>query len=129
MDLKSLTKIIDKAEHIFYDALENASIGIWEWDIKKDYLFWDHRMFKLFDVDPETFKHTYKDFSDCVHPKDMPTVQKAVDHTLDTGAPYEYSFRVKTKNGKWRKIIGKGSRVIENGEVTKLSGVCFLLKE
>ena len=56
-------------------AIEAADMGIWEWDLVKDRLHWDQRMFALYNLQPDTFGNINQSWRSRVHPDDLPAVE------------------------------------------------------
>lgn len=62
-------------------AVKAAQIGIWDWDIVRDRLLWDDRMYELYGMDPhspETHPLSRERWQACLHPEDA----EAIDQTL-----------------------------------------------
>ncbi|WP_299402340.1 PAS domain S-box protein [Acaryochloris sp. IP29b_bin.148] len=87
-------------------AVESAQIGIWEWDHQEDLLAWDDRMFALYGVSPQSFKGTYQDWANSVHPQDLAQLEA---HTPDiingTANRYTQEFRILRPDGSVRFIL------------------------
>lgn len=129
MMLKELHEIADRLtlwESRFAHALEAAEVGIWEWNLVTDNLYWDDRMFKIFKVDKSHFTGRYSDFAACVHPDDLKALEKQIKDCIDYNVPYVYFFRVKDPANPtgWKYIKGKGKVFRdETGKAVSMSGV------
>src|SRR5689334_23579362 len=61
-----------------------------------------------------------------VHPDDMPVVQRAIDEHVAGHTPaYEAEYRVRTKQGGWKWILGRGKVVERNldGTPRRMTGI------
>ncbi|WP_421896492.1 sensor histidine kinase [Marinoscillum sp.] len=104
-------------------ALDVAKSGIWEWDIKSQILTWDANMFLIFDCDPDTFKNTYEDFANTVHPEDRDRVTKELEKAIASEKILETEFRVTVKDGSLRYLTGMAALVYDDhGQPWKLIG-------
>ena len=85
-------------------ALDMADAGAWEWDEAKNRLWWSPQMFKLYGVDPLSFKGTYQDFEDSLDPRCADEVRENVSKCNRAGIPFRMIFTA--KNG--RRILSSG---------------------
>jgi PAS domain-containing protein len=76
-------------------ALENANIGVWDWDLKTNVFTWDSRLEKIFDFKPGTCT-SYEAFEKCINDEDMHHFREAIKTTLKSGSQFETVFRTKT---------------------------------
>ncbi len=92
----------------FSDRLALASkagnIGIWEWDIGRDFVIWDRQMFLLYGVAPAHAPHTLQDWCERVHPDDVQAVRESVRLAAEGDQPWETEFRITWPNGEVRYI-------------------------
>lgn len=107
-------------------ALENAGIGLWEWDLQTGEIIWDERLEKMFGLNPGSFGRTFTDFENLVHEEDMPHIQKSVRRTLEKGIPLETIFRIKMESGNLKYISSKAFlNKNKAGKPIRLCGVSF----
>jgi len=107
-------------------ALENANIGLWEWNVKADEMSWDERTDKMFSIKPGSFKGNFEAFLKLVHDEDVEHIRKAVMNTLLNNIPHETIFRIITPEGKQKYISSKAlvNKDI-NSDIVSLTGVNF----
>ncbi|CAN8101426.1 unnamed protein product [Discula destructiva] len=62
----------------------------------------------------------------CFHPDDMAETKKRWEHSLRTGDPYVVEYRCRTKEGKWRWMLGQALplRNSDTGKIEKWIGTC-----
>lgn len=107
-------------------ALENANIGVWEWDLKSDKMIWDSRMEKIFGIDPGTVKPTYAAFESFINDEDLPHFRDAVTKTIKFDFAFETVFRTKSSNCESKYISTKALvNKYRKGKSVGLTGVCF----
>src|SRR5207244_12207193 len=62
-------------------ATTAASIGIWEWDLKTDQLFWDERMFAIYGL-PKSLTVPLERWLKAVHPEDVPKLRESLKRAV-----------------------------------------------
>ena len=79
-------------------AIQGAKLGIWDWDVKQDKLFWDESMCMLYGVD-KTFSGIREDFYSMIYPDDRETVKSFTQQVLRGERDYRINFRIQRPNG------------------------------
>ena len=85
----------------------NARAGFWEYDIKKETLFWSRECEALFGLDEGEFEGNFDAFLKRVHPEDKEYVLSMNQQITESGEgiPLDYEYRIikKDKNVIWVK--------------------------
>lgn len=106
--------------------MENGNIGVWEWNLETDEVFWDERMEKMFGLKSGTFGGTYKAFEQLVNEEDLSHIQKAVSKALEKDLPYETVFRIKFDDNQTKYISTKALvNKDKDRKPISFTGVCF----
>lgn len=101
-------------------ALEAGGLGLWEYNIPEDQLFWTARMRTLFGVPPEA-PLSFAAFEATIHPEDLHIVLEGYRSALTPqGGDFGFEHRVVWPNGVIRWVLSRG-RVIGEGGVPKLA--------
>jgi PAS domain S-box-containing protein len=79
-------------------SLKSGSVGCWEWDIIRDLLIWDDRMYELYggkssQPDPK-ISEAYATWIETIHPEDRPTTEALLAQALLGQAEFDTEFRV-----------------------------------
>ena len=107
-------------------ATRAAQIGVWDWNILKNKLVWDDRMFALFGVEKEDFGGTYDAWMSSVHPDDRVRCDEAIQQALRTGTPYDMDFRIRWPTGVVRVIKASGQVIRDpDGTPLRMTGVNY----
>ncbi len=107
-------------------ALENANIGIWEWDLRTNEMIWDERMEKMFELKPGSFAKSFKSFAGLINEEDISHIQTAVKKSLENDIPFEVMFRTRSENNNSKYISLKGLVNKDNyGRSISITGVSF----
>lgn len=104
-------------------AQEISGIGYWELDFVNDELIWSNQVYKIFGVDPQTFKPKQSFFLEFVHPDDRDSIHAAFAKALETKEPYEIQHRIVLESGVVRYVIEKSGTIVnEDGTPIKSYG-------
>lgn len=93
-------------------VMKTTDVGLWEWRIGPDELYWDDRAIELFGFTPDAGMY---EFLASVHPEDREKVEQTIKHTLETGEEYHIHFRV-IQDDKIRRINLHGKYVTGEAE-------------
>jgi PAS domain S-box-containing protein len=104
-------------------ALEGGNIGIWEWNLITNEMFWDERLEKIFGLKAGTFDKKYEKFLELVDEEDHALLDKAFKNATEYGLPYETIFRIKNtkKHISSKAVINH----FAGNKPSGLTGVCF----
>jgi PAS domain S-box-containing protein len=111
-------------------ALDNGSIGIWEWDIVTGEIKWDERMHKIFGLLPDSFEGSYEAFEKLLYEEDITYTNNAVREALELDLPFEVIYRISQPDGGFKHITAKAlvDRSAQ-GKAFRMTGVCFDVSE
>jgi PAS domain S-box-containing protein len=96
-------------------ALGAAAIGIWEWDVVTDHLYWDDRMLGIYGVSREEFTGHYEDWQQRVHPDDLASQYQNEQQALNGERNGDAEFRIIRPDGTIR-IISAASQIQRDGQ-------------
>ncbi len=104
-------------------ALHSAHMGIFDWDVQHNKVFWSDTLLKLWNYTREDFPGTMEGVKDRMHPEDVELFEKAVKETFEHDKDYELDYRVIWPDKSIHWINAKG-RVIrdEEGKVLRFTG-------
>ena len=119
MRLANLLQRLDLATHA-------ARLGIWDWDIVKDELVWDDRMYDLYGVRREDFRVAYDAWIGGVHPGDRALCEAAIRSALKGEREYDLDFRVCWPGGTVRVLRAHGQITRDAaGSPVRMAGVNY----
>lgn len=121
--VRQRTVELEDSQMRFQLAIEGTQNGIWDWQPKKNEIFWSENMYKNLGYQPGELTDIINGFYDLVHPDDRAEANKRFVAYLEERIPYEMEFRLKKKNGDyhWFKSTCK-ALWDENGEVVRVVG-------
>jgi PAS domain S-box-containing protein len=105
-------------------ALAAGQMGSWDWDPATDEWTWDQGQYRIFGVDPESFKVSAKNIRNLLHPDDWEPLRGIIERMAKGELTQQTEFRVQRPNGELRWCIGTAAASIDAaGKVARLSGV------
>jgi PAS domain S-box-containing protein len=102
-------------------ALAAGHMGSWEWDRVADEYRWDEGQYRIFGVDPKSFRPTSENIRRLVHPDDWIRMQVAIERLIAQGDNLRDEFRVLRPDGEIRWCIGVAAGAEKSGN--RISGV------
>jgi PAS domain S-box-containing protein len=123
-ELKSSTARLLQSEQLRSLALAAGQMGWWDWDAGSGGFSWDAGQYRIFGVDPASFKLTPENVRALIHPEDWERMRAALASVGEHGQTYQSEFRVHRPNGELRWCIGAAAASIDPARrVVGLSGV------
>lgn len=114
-------------EHI-EGALEAADMAWWSLEFPSGALSFSSHKTAMLGYDTKDFIH-YTQFTDLIHPEDKDQAMKAMtDHYTGKKDVYETTYRIKAKDGSYKKFYDKGKIVERNGDSFIVAGVVSRVK-
>ena len=84
-------------------ALNSANMGIWEWNIKTNELWWSDNVHSIFGTTKRSFNGTYESFLKFLHWEDEKIVVKEIHRSLSSDKKYFVQYRIikRDKSVRW----------------------------
>jgi PAS domain S-box-containing protein len=74
-------------------ATSASEIGIWDWDLLTNTFIWDEQMYKLYDLEKNTFILNYDSWRNRIHPEDIEMIEDLVKLALTGKNEINMDFR------------------------------------
>jgi PAS domain S-box-containing protein len=111
-------------------ATSAAHEGIWDWDIQRNELVWDDRMYELYGIKREDFAGAYEAWLAGVHPDDRNASNEASRQAQRGEREYDTEFRVVWPDGTVRHLRAYGMVVRDaTGKPLRMIGTNFDITE
>jgi PAS domain S-box-containing protein len=105
-------------------ALVAGQMGSWQWDPVSGDFAWDDGQYRIFGVDPATFKVTIDNIKALIHPEDWKHLQNVIKPASQDTPSFQSEFRVVRPNGELRWCIGTAVASIDaTDHIVRISGV------
>jgi two-component system, cell cycle sensor histidine kinase and response regulator CckA len=101
---KQAEEKLRESETRLMEAQRIANIGNWELDLVTNTLSWSDEIFRIFEIDKETFGASYEAFLSAIHPEDRDAVNAAYTRSLETREPYGIAHRLLMRDGRVKHL-------------------------
>ena len=88
-------------------ALLVGQLGVYEWRIGEESVWWSPETYTLYGVDPESFTPTIQSFSSLVHPADREELWRKSQQAIAQEPVFEHEYRIIRPDGEVRWIINR----------------------
>ncbi len=117
---EQITRIQNEMERrlkIYKIALDAINDGVFEWDLKTNKAFFSDKYYTMLGYTPGEFEASFESWEKLIHPEDLEEANRIIKlHLENKQEAYEVEFRMKTKTGTYKWILGRG-KVYERDEV------------
>lgn len=101
-----------------------SDAGLWETNLRTGKTEIDESLERMYGLDPGEWEGDYDDWTDLVHPDDLPRIQQAWDAAVEDGEPYQIVFRIIRRDGVVRWIDSRARLVTDDeGEPVAMRGL------
>src|ERR1700746_345496 len=111
-------------------AIAAGKMGSWDLDWLNGDWMWDEGQYRIFGVDPDSFKVTSARIQTLLHPDDVDKLRKLIAEFARVLRTYEAEFRINRPDGEQRWCVGTAAATIDKrGRVIRVSGVTVDITE
>lgn len=116
--------ILKEAEERWRFALEGGNQGVWDWNVQSGEIFFSDSYKRLYGYGPNDLKGRIEEWESMIHPDDKERMDHAIEAHISSENPYyESTYRVKTKNGDYKWVLGRGMLIKnQDGEPMRMVG-------
>ncbi|MGM0500920.1 MAG: PAS domain-containing protein [Bacillota bacterium] len=105
---KAMEKKLKLREERLNLAMDAAEHGFWDWDLDNDEIYFSPRYYTMLGYEPNELEMNFETWLDLLHPRDKKNIVPKLKDKIKQGIPFEQEFRLKTKAGAWKWILGRG---------------------
>ncbi|TDW47331.1 PAS domain S-box-containing protein [Flavobacterium sp. 270] len=115
-DLKDKEEKLRISEERFQFALDASTVGIWDWDMMTNSVFYSSLSLKILELESTDIFDDPERWDKIVHPDDLPKYYSDIQEHFDNKIPYYENYhRVMTSSGNYKWILDRG-KVIKRDE-------------
>ncbi|MGW0845565.1 SpoIIE family protein phosphatase [Streptomyces sp. NPDC002787] len=104
-------------------ALQQVSVGSWDWDIRTGELSWDEAALELYGTRRADFTGKIENWMRIVHPDDLAPTLAAAQQAIRDHTVYEAEYRVRRLDGTWGWTHARGRATYdEHGDPLRMIG-------
>lgn len=115
--LKQALVELHESERRYVQAVSATTDAIWEWDLITDRTYFSPRWYEMLGYADHEFEMTIESWKNLCHPDDVDSTLASIHETIqasDSGK-FTVEYRIRTKSGSWRWILGRGDVVKRDG--------------
>lgn len=126
-ELEDSNALLSESERRRTQAMTAGKMGSWDW-LEGNWM-WDEAQFRIFGVDPKTFKITPSSLHQLLHPDDGEKLRRVFARFARGAKSYEAEFRICRPDGSVRWCFGTATATVDNNRVIRISGVTVDITE
>lgn len=117
-DLGEAHQALARSEGRLSRAIAASSDGIWEWSISAGQAYFSPRWYEMLGYDDQELPMTFETWKTLCHPDDFPEAFRRIQEVLASNGAKSYhaEFRMRTRDGRWKWILGRGNVIERDGE-------------
>jgi PAS domain S-box-containing protein len=105
-------------------ALRTGSLGVYEWQVGDDLIWWSPETYELYGVSMESFKPSLESFTALVHPDDREELWRKTQLALEQRSEFNHAYRIIRPDGKVRWILNRSNAGLnDRGDVVRITGI------
>jgi len=89
-------------------AMDAGEHGFWDWNLDTDDIYFSPRYYTMLGYKPGELPMRKETWAGLMHPEDQKIIVPKVEKHVKNAESYEVEFRLKTKDGDWKWISGRG---------------------
>ena len=94
-------------------ALEGADLGLWDWDLQTNEIYFNPRYLSMLGYGPTELPHNLATWENLLHPNDKELAKQNIQNSIEKGSgKWGNEFRLRHKDGQYQWISGRG-KVVE----------------
>jgi len=117
------TEALQRSGRRLREAQALAQIGSWDLDLADGRLEWSDEIYRIFEIDPQTFGASYEAMLAAIHPDDRAAVDAAYTRAVATRQPYAIRHRLLMADGRIKWVEERGETVYApSGQALRSAG-------
>lgn len=123
--LRDSMNAADTANQRLRLALKAGNVGLWDWDMTTNEVFYSDQFKRQLGYGPDTPMNSYQDWESRLHPDDRESALKSIaDYLAEQSSEYAPVFRMRHQNGTYRWILSQGEVIRDSaGKPTRMLGL------
>ncbi|MFP4460058.1 MAG: response regulator [Candidatus Zixiibacteriota bacterium] len=98
-------------------AVKAAQLGLWDWNIETGKVHFSKEYLDMLEYEEGDIRPSIEIFSELMYPEDREKIlPQIIEHIQTQKTPFKHEFRMCTKSGRYKWIIGAGQSVAWNEE-------------
>ena len=113
------------SEERFRQAMEATNDGLWDWNVETGTIYYSPAYYQMLGYESDEFPGLAQSWMDLIHPDERDGVLRSNQDCIENRIPnFKIEFRMRTKSGGWKWILGRGraSARDANGRALRMIG-------
>ncbi|KAB2970607.1 diguanylate cyclase [Zoogloea sp.] len=120
LQLTRLTRDLRASEERLRLVMEATGEGVWDWNILAGGVGHNASWCQILGLDAMYLEHEFGQFTDLIHPDDLPQVKQRLSACLEGSGEYESEHRLRHADGHYVWVLDRGKVVHSDGTGTPL---------
>jgi PAS domain S-box-containing protein len=112
-ELERAYKALVENDRRLSEAQKMAHIGIWDWNLVTDEMYWSDEIYHILGYDPQKSASSYNNILNRTHPDDRYNVDSAVKKA-SKGCPFDIDHRIILTGGEERIVHAQGEVICDD---------------
>ena len=108
---KENEKKVAESEERLNMVVDAMRDGVWDWRMDRQEVYFSPRYYTMLGYEPYEMPQTFETWQTLVHPDDVKSCKETISKAMALGTPFQMEFRMQTKSGQWKWILGRGKTV------------------
>ncbi len=109
------------SQELIDTAVRVSELGVWEWEVDEDTLFWSDELREIYGVKPSE-KITYEKYQSFLHPDDRKSMRKTINDAMKSGVEYTVEHRIVWPDSSIHWVMAHGKAFTKNSKVYRMLG-------
>lgn len=120
---KVLEQKLKKSNERYNQAIEAVGVGIWEWNIDTNQVYWSPAHYRLLGFAENEIEASFDELKNRIHEDDLQHVFTSLNAHLSTNQRYSVEYRILCKNNqyRWFKVSGVAA-TDDSGKALSMAG-------
>jgi PAS domain S-box-containing protein len=121
---KRVERELQRSEANLAEAQKLSHTGSWTWNVATGECSWSLEHFRIFGLDPDSFRPTKESTQRLIHPDDLPCVEQTLERSIREMSGFQVDYRFLHPDGTVRYHHGMGHPTVnESGELECVGSV------
>ncbi len=120
---KHVEQRLKESQQLLNQAQQIAQMGSWTLDLVKNKLLWTDEIYRIFELDSNTFAESYEAFLDAIHPDDREMVHQCYVDSVKNQTRYSIEHRLQMPDGRIKYVHEQGETFYDDDGCTPLRSI------
>jgi PAS domain S-box-containing protein len=112
-DRKRVEEALQSSEELLNTAQQIAHMGSWELNLVTNHLTWSAEIYRIFEIDQQSFGASYEAFLNTIHPADRELVNQSYTASVENHSGYSVEHRLLMADGRIKYVHEQGETVYD----------------